>query len=41
LVQDVATLLRSKGGAVEEVFVRTEDIHFSLPKELTDSLSVV
>lgn len=36
LVQGVLTFLQSRGGKVEEVLVRNEDTHFSLPKELTD-----
>lgn len=36
LVQGVVSYLKSQGGQVEEVLVREEDTHFSLPKELTD-----
>jgi 4-hydroxy-3-methylbut-2-enyl diphosphate reductase len=36
LVQGVLTFLQSRGGKVEEVLVRNEDTHFSLPKELTE-----
>ena len=36
LVQGVVSYLKSQGGQVEEVLVRNEDTHFSLPKELTD-----
>ena len=34
LVQGVVALLTGRGGRVEEVTVREEDVHFSLPKEL-------
>lgn len=36
LVQGVITFLQARGGTVEEVLVRSEDTHFSLPKELSD-----
>lgn len=36
LVQGVIGFLQSRGGQVEEVLVRNEDTHFSLPKELAD-----
>lgn len=35
LVQGVLAFLQARGGQVEEVLVRNEDTHFSLPKELT------
>ncbi len=38
LVGGVVDFLRARGGAVEEVLVRDEDVHFSLPKELTDAV---
>ncbi len=38
LVQGVISFLQVRGGVVEEVLVRNEDTHFSLPKELTDPL---
>lgn len=40
LVQGVIAFLKVMGGQVEEVWVRTEDTHFSLPKELTDPAPV-
>jgi 4-hydroxy-3-methylbut-2-enyl diphosphate reductase len=36
LVQGVIAFLQARGGQVEEVLVRNEDTHFSLPKELLD-----
>lgn len=36
LVQGVVALLTSRGATIEEVVVRQEDVHFSLPKELSD-----
>ncbi|MBP9128083.1 MAG: 4-hydroxy-3-methylbut-2-enyl diphosphate reductase [Elusimicrobia bacterium] len=36
LVQGVLEFLAGRGGQVEEVAVREEDTHFSLPKELTE-----
>ncbi|MBK8575359.1 MAG: 4-hydroxy-3-methylbut-2-enyl diphosphate reductase [Elusimicrobia bacterium] len=36
LVQGVLSILQARGGKVEEVLVREEDTHFSLPKELAD-----
>jgi 4-hydroxy-3-methylbut-2-enyl diphosphate reductase len=41
LVQGVIAFLKTKGGDVEEVLVRKEDTHFSLPKELTDPVPVL
>lgn len=38
LVRGVIEFLQSRGGQVEEVLVRNEDTHFSLPKELTAPL---
>jgi 4-hydroxy-3-methylbut-2-enyl diphosphate reductase len=38
LVQGVLEFLAGRGGHVEEVVVREEDTHFSLPKELTEPL---
>jgi 4-hydroxy-3-methylbut-2-enyl diphosphate reductase len=40
LVQGVVSLLQSRGGQVQEVLVRNEDTHFSLPKELADPVFV-
>ncbi len=40
LVQGVVSLLQSRGGQVQEVLVRNEDTHFSLPKELADPVLV-
>lgn len=40
LVKEVVSLLERRGAVVEEVLVRTEDIHFSLPKELADPAPV-
>ncbi len=34
LVQGVLAFLQARGGVAEEVLVREEDVHFSLPKEL-------
>lgn len=36
LVQGVIAFLQARGGTVEEVLVRREDTHFSLPKELAE-----
>lgn len=36
LVRGVVDFLRSHGGVAKEVWVREEDVHFSLPKELLD-----
>jgi 4-hydroxy-3-methylbut-2-enyl diphosphate reductase len=38
LVRGVVDSLRGPGVTVEEVLVRDEDVHFSLPKELTDAV---
>jgi 4-hydroxy-3-methylbut-2-enyl diphosphate reductase len=38
LVQGVLEFLKARGGQVDEVVVREEDTHFSLPKELTEPL---
>ncbi len=40
LVADVIRVLEARGGTVEEVHVRDEDVHFSLPKELADAAPV-
>jgi len=37
LVRGVIDFLRAHGGIAEEVLVRDEDVHFSLPKELADA----
>jgi 4-hydroxy-3-methylbut-2-enyl diphosphate reductase len=38
LVQEVVELLKTRhGGALEEVLVREENVHFSLPKELASA----
>jgi 4-hydroxy-3-methylbut-2-enyl diphosphate reductase len=36
LVQGVLDYLKARGGDMEEVLVRQEDVHFSLPKELAE-----
>jgi 4-hydroxy-3-methylbut-2-enyl diphosphate reductase len=38
LVRGVVDSLRGPGATVEEVLVREEDVHFSLPKELMDAV---
>lgn len=38
LVRGVVDSLRGPGATVEEVLVRDEDVHFSLPKELMDAV---
>ena len=38
LVRGVIDFLGTHGGIVEEVLVRDEDVHFSLPKELADAV---
>lgn len=37
LVRGVLDFLRTHGGTIEDVLVREEDVHFSLPKELADA----